>query len=79
MGASVLEFEGPALLTAAAIKKMMTKLMTTTAAFPLSKNCCSPSYKRRALQQLTPTQATRSEELRKQLQMRGAVLLTITG
>jgi hypothetical protein len=71
--------QGPALFTAAAIKKMTTKSTTTAATFPLSKNCYLPSYKSRALQRLTPTQATRSEELKRQVQMRGAVPLTATG
>jgi hypothetical protein len=67
--------QGPALFTDAATRQIMTKT-TTTATSPQSKNCCSPSYKSRALQRLTPTQATRSEELRRQLQMRWAVPLT---
>jgi hypothetical protein len=71
--------QGPALFTAAAIKKMTTKTTTMTATFPPSKNCCLLSYKSRALQRLTPTQATESEELRRQLQMREPVPLTITG
>jgi hypothetical protein len=65
---NVWEFDqGLALFTAAAIKKMTTKSTTTAATFPLSKNCYLLSYKSRALQRLTPTQATRSKELRRQL------------
>jgi hypothetical protein len=43
------------------------KLIIIAATFLLLKNCCLPSYKSRALLQLTPTQAIRSEELRRQL------------
>jgi hypothetical protein len=64
---------------AAAIKKITTKSTIMAATFPPSKNCCLPSYKSRALPRLTPTQATRSEELRRQLQIKGAVPLTATG
>lgn len=77
MGATGPGFEGPALFTAITIKKIITKT-TTTATSPQSKNCCSPSYKSRALQRLSLIQAIESEELR-HLQRRRAVLLTITG
>jgi hypothetical protein len=70
--------QGPALFMDAATKQMTAKT-TTTVTSPQSKNCCLASYKSRALQRLTPTQATRSEELRRQLQMREPVLLTATG
>jgi hypothetical protein len=56
---------------------MMTKT-TTTATFPQSKNCCSPSYKSRALQRRIEAQ-TRRAELRRQLQRRGVALPTRAG
>lgn len=53
----------PALSTAAATKQIMIKT-TTTETSPQSKNCCSPSYKRRASQRGVEA-LTRRAELRR--------------
>jgi hypothetical protein len=45
---------------APATKQIMTK-QTTTETSPQSKNCCSPSYKRRASQRGVEAQTRRAE------------------